>query len=111
MVHRPRRGQGRSGVKGGFADQAAGPSRGHRTLAGWNAVIPVPDEAWLALTPGLTLPSAGPLEMVVLACPPAWGPTWCIVRASGAVHSFAVCDVLPINFDPSPAAFPCIGIE
>lgn len=73
--------------EGGFAGQKAGPSRGHRALAGWNAAISVPDEAWLALTPGLTLPSAGSVQMVVLACPPAWGPTCCIVRASGAMHS------------------------
>lgn len=97
--------------EGGFAGQKAGPSRGHRALAGWNAAISVPDEAWLALTPGLTLPSAGSVQMVVLACPPAWGPTCCIVRASGAMHSFAVCDVLPVYLDPSPAAFPCVGIE
>lgn len=99
------------GEGGGVVGQETGPSRGHRALAGWNAAISVPDEAWIALTSRLTLPSAGPLQMVVLACPPAWGPTWRIVRASGAVHSFTVCGVLPVYLDPSPAAFPRIGIE
>lgn len=105
---RPRRG-GRGTGSGGRGRSS--PSRDHGAFARRHAVVPVPDEARLALASRLALPPAGSCLLVVLARPPAWGPTRRVVRTAGTVHPFAFCDVLPVYCDSSSAAFSCIGIQ